>query len=592
MDEDDKKLPKKFKLPGRLGAIKTFFDAATNLINRGVSKEGIINFAKQEFGEVSDLMLARINQLFRKQESGTLEQTRREPIGQEGNVIEGIEFSIPSQGIIRQKGTADEIMNYLSTNPYRKGGPLDPNTGMTRTAARDILRRLLDEGKITIPNEAERDAIAKGYQGGVDPIVVFEKVFGRENLQDLSELADEMNRAGDYTELQNILKRENLYGLKQKDKYELDPGGMTDDELRELLKKIDVDPDDTGFARGGRVGYSDGNEDPKKKLIKKIPIVKRVGKIASGIEALQPAIRKIMDKFGTDAITTADKIEQPPKKTEVLAREFEARERGRNETQRLMEEAEGKFAKPKPGKMEMKGIGTITTNTDFAASLKDPKLFDPDAKNIYGDKVKTGDKFYSEMETLYTNMIARKKREMPDRSNPNYGLLQSSLKDAEDSLEAIKITRALGGNENMFDKLRTSNLGLGRGDKRRPVEFSNYVDLPPPGSRGGPDDIAAPVQSAEESIENMIESSDKLTPKMIERFKLKEQYPGLDEDIITGIVDADPDSKAQIISTLEQILELHRQGKSPAEAADIIGSTIFKGRKDNAEGGLNYLMGM
>ena len=30
-------------------------------------------------------------------------------------------------------------------------------------------------------------------------------------------------------------------------------------------------------------------------------------------------------------------------------------------------------------------------------------------------------------------------------------------------------------------------------------------DLPPPGSRGGPDDIAAPVQSAEETMKNMIE---------------------------------------------------------------------------------------
>ena len=31
-------------------------------------------------------------------------------------------------------------------------------------------------------------------------------------------------------------------------------------------------------------------------------------------------------------------------------------------------------------------------------------------------------------------------------------------------------------------------------------------DLPPPGSRGGKDDIAAPVQSAEETIKNMIEA--------------------------------------------------------------------------------------
>ncbi len=34
-------------------------------------------------------------------------------------------------------------------------------------------------------------------------------------------------------------------------------------------------------------------------------------------------------------------------------------------------------------------------------------------------------------------------------------------------------------------------------------------DLPPPGSRGGPDDIAAPVQSAEETIKNMIEAENK-----------------------------------------------------------------------------------
>ena len=31
-------------------------------------------------------------------------------------------------------------------------------------------------------------------------------------------------------------------------------------------------------------------------------------------------------------------------------------------------------------------------------------------------------------------------------------------------------------------------------------------DLPPPGSRGGPDDIAAPVQSAEESLRDMTEA--------------------------------------------------------------------------------------
>ena len=31
-------------------------------------------------------------------------------------------------------------------------------------------------------------------------------------------------------------------------------------------------------------------------------------------------------------------------------------------------------------------------------------------------------------------------------------------------------------------------------------------EMPPPGSRGGPDDIAAPVQSAEETLKNMTEA--------------------------------------------------------------------------------------
>ena len=34
-------------------------------------------------------------------------------------------------------------------------------------------------------------------------------------------------------------------------------------------------------------------------------------------------------------------------------------------------------------------------------------------------------------------------------------------------------------------------------------------DVPPPGSRGGPDDIAAPVQSAEETLKNMIQAENK-----------------------------------------------------------------------------------
>ena len=56
-------------------------------------------------------------------------------------------------------------------------------------------------------------------------------------------------------------------------------------------------------------------------------------------------------------------------------------------------------------------------------------------------------------------------------------------------------------------------------------------DLPPPGSRGGKDDIAAPVQSSEESLKNMIEAENK---KGIA--KIKQRQKMLDD----AIEDASP----------------------------------------------------
>jgi len=77
----------------------------------------------------------------------------------------------------------------------------------------------------------------------------------------------------------------------------------------------------TKKAMGGRIGFADGPDDPKK-LIKKVP---KVGKVVSGIESLKGAIGKIMNRFGEDAITTADKVDQPEKTTQQLISEFEAR---------------------------------------------------------------------------------------------------------------------------------------------------------------------------------------------------------------------------------------------------------------------------
>jgi len=147
--------------------------------------------------------------------------------------------------------TPSQQFEDLLKNPYRSGGPLDPTSGIVRTAARQILRKKLDEGQIDIPDAAERDAIAKGYQGGVDPIEVFRKRFGEDPLQDLDEIADELNRARDFKEIDKILKRNKLFDIEPKKDYGYQEGSYTDEEMAALLKKSEEDPE--GFAKGGKV---------------------------------------------------------------------------------------------------------------------------------------------------------------------------------------------------------------------------------------------------------------------------------------------------------------------------------------------------
>jgi len=81
-------------------------------------------------------------------------------------------------------------------------------------------------------------------------------------------------------------------------------------------------------------------------------------------------------------------------------------------------------------------------------------------------------------------------------------------------------------------------------------------------------------------------------PKMAERFELKQRFPGIDDKLLTQIIDdPDPQNKAEAIATLDQAMELTKQGKDPDEIISVL-EKIKNSRKDNARGGLQYLMGM
>ena len=70
-------------------------------------------------------------------------------------------------------------------------------------------------------------------------------------------------------------------------------------------------------------------------------------------------------------------------------------------------------------------------------------------------------------------------------------------------------------------------------------------DLPPPGSRGGKDDIAAPAQSSEETIKNMIEAENK---KNIGKMRNRKMVKDAIDNVSPGFVKGDRKYNAQLVA--------------------------------------------
>jgi hypothetical protein len=122
-------------------------------------------------------------------------------------------------------------------------------------------------------------------------------------------------------------------------------------------------------------------------------------------------------------------------------------------------------------------------------------------------------------------------------------------------------------------------------------------DLPPPGSRGGPDDIAAPVQSQEETLRNMteaeikknIEAQNKRGIENILKRKNREDVYGLEDYDITNMSDI----KKEIIRTETKLGNLNPDDPGFREKAkplvDKITELQKKLRDDKADGGIMRL---
>jgi len=176
--------------------------------------------------------------------------------------------------------------------------------------------------------------------------------------------------------------------------------------------------------------------------------------------------------------------------------------------------------------------------------------------------------------TIARKILDRKNIEIPKGRDP-IGVFSETFGDsindvnnlAEELIEIDRMGGASGSIDDMIEKEGLFDIGVPKNPSKGMTdeEVMKFID--------------------ETEGEDMM-------PKMTERFKLRQKYPGIDEELLTQIIeDPNPQNKADALSTLDQAMKLVEEGKGTDEVISIL-QRLKKTRKDNAQGGLNYLMGL
>ena len=133
--------------------------------------------------------------------------------------------------------------------------------------------------------------------------------------------------------------------------------------------------------------------------------------------------------------------------------------------------------------------------------------------------------------------------------------------------------------------------------KQRIADKKIESDEPPPGSRGGDDDIAAPVQSAEESLRDMTEAEIKANLEAQNKSAIEKILKRKNREDVYGIEDYDTTNmseiKKEIIRTETKLGNLNPDSPDFREKAKALSDRIIalknKMRDDKADGGIMRL---
>ena len=304
-------------------------------------------------------------------------------------------------------------------------------------------------------------------------------------------------------------------------------GGKNIPETEDDIKRRLMDQNKKGIA-----SMKKKLEDPEERAMGG-----RIGyKIGAGKKGVQALLDLVRDKFGKSAVTTADKAPIPPK---TLERDmFKAADNRINKKEGVFME-DGK-----------------TPDYDYYKEILD------DAEDSMGFNV-AGDETIEE--------LLKREKTLKDYEADMYDQYKTGKLDPEPGSKSqarLNLLKKRKEEAELTDDYRL----FSSDDADELDELEEFLDQ---------DYKRVKAEQAEE------QAVKELAPKMVERLKLKQKYPGITDDLLDKIlIDDNPQRKAEVLGSLDETFKMMEKGMSPDEIIDAFKNVT---RTKQADGGITRI---
>jgi len=226
-----------------MGALARFLLSLGNLIRSGGIKkiEEAIEFAKNEFGEVTPLLQKQIEKVFKTAKKPKTEKKA-------GDVVE-----LKKEGVPTKLGTLDDMESTKFATDKEEGiaslldeikeikkgfGEIKNETNLLPDSER-LARGFPSRSVEAIVRTGARELLVKkGIEvGEQDPIQLARQIFGDEILEKLDNVADEMMTAQSFSDIGKILEREKIVDMQPRKGLDVSKS----DELEQITKFDETD---------------------------------------------------------------------------------------------------------------------------------------------------------------------------------------------------------------------------------------------------------------------------------------------------------------------------------------------------------------